>query len=771
LLRDVKSLMEQGSSMNLILLAFVAGSTLFQFAPVLPDSAWALLALPVGALWRWKRWRPVVGLIAGLVWSLVFAGWQLSHRLPTDLEGVDLVAQGEVISLPTYHNGLVRFDFAVAQLTAPTGRSVPVKRMRLSWYSAPDMLGPGQRWRLTVRLKRPRGLRNPAGFDYEQWLFSQRIGATGYVRDRQGSRQLSAAEGVSLQAFRQAIAERIDAQSKPPQAAALIKALTLGDRRGLDQQDWRYFSRTGTSHLIAISGLHIGLVAGWLWFLASWIWRRGERLMLRLPAQRAGALVGLMGAFGYAALAGFSLPTQRALVMLTVALGGVVLAQPVRPLRSLALALFLVVLFDPLAPLTAGFWLSFGAVGLILWVLGGYLRQPPKWIQLLRVQMALSLGLMPLLFIQFGQASVIAPLVNLLLVPWFALVLVPMSLIGLLLLPLPALSGGWYDLLAFLAAQTLSLLQWSSQLPMAAVEMAHLPLWLNLSALLGGGILLLPAGWSMRSVGLMLVAPLLLAQPSRPRAGEVWFTLLDVGQGLACVVETRDHLMVYDTGPAFASGFNAAEAAILPFLASRGKTHVDRLVLSNGDQDHAGGAQTLLDTLQVDELITGEPDRVGQARRCHTGMQWNWDGVEFRVLHPPPAVRFSKSNDNSCVIHVSNGSWSLLLTGDIEAEGEQRLLVGSATGLASHILVAPHHGSATSSSASLVHSVQPDWVIFSTGYRNRYGFPKPAVVERWRASGARTINTAETGAVTFRLHTGEQLPELIQQQGRRYWNP
>ncbi len=757
--------------MNLILLAFVAGSTLFQFIPVLPDAAWALLALPVCALWRWKRLRPVVGLVAGLSWSLLFAAWQLSHRLPTELEGLDLLAEGEVVSLPTYRNGLARFDLKVAKLIGPAGQSIPVNKLRLSWYSAPDTLEPGQRWSLMVRLKRPRGLRNPAGFDYEQWLFSQRIGATGYVRDRQGSQLLSAAEGLNLQAMRQAIAKHIDAQSDVPPATALIKALTLGDRRGLDQQQWQVFSRTGTSHLIAISGLHIGLVAGWLWFLGAWIWRRSEALALRFPAQRAGALLGLMGAFGYAALAGFSLPTQRALVMLSVTLGGVILAQPVAPLRSLTLALFLVVLFDPLAPLTAGFWLSFGAVGLMLWVLGGYLRNPPKWAQLLRVQLALSLALMPLLFIHFGQASLIAPLVNLLLVPWFAVVLVPMALIGLLLLPLPALAAGWYSVLDLLAGQTFSLLQWSSQLPMAAVEMAHLPLWLSLSALLGGVILLWPAGLPGRSMGLLLVAPLLVARPPRPDAGEFWFTLLDVGQGLACVVETEGHLMLYDTGPAYASGFNAAEGAVLPYLAHRGRQHVDRLVLSNGDQDHAGGAHALLAELQVDEVISGEPDRVGPASACEAGMHWNWDGVEFRVLHPPPAVRFGRSNDNSCVIRVSNGRWSLLLTGDIENEGEQRLLADSPAGLASNILVAPHHGSATSSSAPFVRRVEPDWVIFSTGYRNLYGFPKSEVVDRWRATGAETINTAETGAVTFHLYSGDQLPEVIHEHAHRYWNP
>jgi competence protein ComEC len=757
--------------MNAILLAFAAGTVLFQYSPILPDSAWTLLVLPLALLWRRRSLRPLVGLAAGLSWSLLFATWQLNHRLAVELEGQDLLLEGEVASLPAYRQGLVRFEMRVVKLKGPAGEEVPLRRVRLNWYRAPETLEPGQRWHLMVRLKRPRGLRNPAGFNYERWLFTHRIGATGYVREWQGSRLL-AADGLSLQKLRHAIAGRIDRQLDPGLVGGLVKALSLGDRRALDQRDWRIFSRTGTSHLIAISGLHVGLAAGWCWFLGQWFWRRSEALLLRLPAQRAGAVLGLLGALAYAALAGFSLPTQRALVMVTVVLGGVMLAQPVRPLRALSLALFLVVLIDPLAPLTVGFWLSFGAVGLILLVLGGRLEKPPKWIGLLRVQAAVSLGLMPLLFIHFGEASLIAPVVNLLLVPWFSLVLVPMSLIGLLILPVPLLATGWYSLLGLLAGQTLALLQWFSQLPMATLQMAHLPLWLCLSAMLGGLLLLLPAGMPGRGLGVLLLAPLLFAEPSRPRPGEFWFTMLDVGQGLACVVETSGHVMLYDTGPAYASGFSAADAAILPYLASRALSHIDRLVVSNGDSDHAGGVEVITSALPVDDLLSGEPDRVEGTRLCHAGEAWSWDGVEFRVLHPPSALHFTKPNDNSCVIRVSNGEWSLLLPGDIEAEGELSLLTNQPDGLPAEILVAAHHGSASSSTAAFVAAVNPGWVLFSAGYRNRYDFPKPVVVDRWRQAGARTINSAEAGAVSFHVHSDGTPPAVVfeRDRDRRYWN-
>lgn len=759
--------------MNRILVCFVAGAALFHLLPALPSLHWLLLLPPMLWWWRIRRLRPLLALISGGAWSLLYAGWQLSHQLPPQYEGMDLVAEGVVVSLPQQSGNRVRFRLQTDRVTDATGHAVDLKRIRLNWYRAPSAVEPGQRWRLQVRLKRPRGMRNPAGFDFEQWLFTQGIQATGYVRPWRGNRRLAAGDRpLDLGRLRQSIAGRIDTVMDRGVAAGLIKALAIGDRRGLDADHWQVFTRTGTNHLVAISGLHVGLVAGWLFFIGQWCWRRSERLTLRLPAIRAGAVCAMSGGLAYAALAGFSLPTQRALVMLLVALFGTLVGRPMPHARSLSLALFLVVLYDPLAPLSAGFWLSFGAVSLILLVMDGRLRPPRGWPQLLRIQAAVTLGLMPLLLLFFGQASLLSPLVNLLMVPWFSLVLVPLSLLGLPLLLLPEAAHAWYTPVSFLAQHTFTLLEWLSVQPPGMLRFAQLPDWLWLCALLGILLLMLPGGVPGRPLGLLMVVPVLFAEPARPAAGEFWFTLLDVGQGLACVVETAGHLLVYDTGPAYASGFNAAQTSLLPYLAARGEDRIDRLILSNNDRDHAGGVQAVLNAMPVESLLGGEALSVAGARLCRGGERWVWEGVEFSVLHPLTGDDPVKSNDRSCVLMITNGRWRLLLTGDIESEGESLLLQRYGKTLQAQIVVAPHHGSSTSSGEAFVRAVSPDWALFSTGHGNRYGFPRPEVVERWRAIGAKTLDSARDGAIQMRLGVSGAAPEPLRYRWlrRHYWN-
>jgi competence protein ComEC len=420
----------------------------------------------------------------------------------------------------------------------------------------------------------------------------------------------------------------------------------------------------------------------------------------------------------------------------------------------------------------AGFWLSFGAVVLILLAVDGRIARTNGWRALVKIQASITLGLMPLLFIFFGEASILAPLVNLLLVPWFAIALVPLSLIGLPLLPITGLAEGSYAIAAFLMSHTLDLLAWVSDGSLTTVQLAHLPTGVWLCAMLGALVLLAPLGIPGRGLGVILILPVVLIEPERAEEGEVWFTLLDVGQGLACVVETSEHLLLYDTGPAYASGFSTAEAAILPYLSARNWPQVDLLVVSNGDSDHAGGVETLLGAVPVSQVVSGEELDSGNARRCQAGERWSWDGVEFSFLHPQSGYSNAKSNNHSCVLKVTVGEWSLLLPGDIEGQAERQLIASQAEHLKSHIVVAPHHGSKTSSSAAFIQATEADWVLFSAGYRNRYGFPKSEVVDRWRSHGATPISSSESGAIQFRLKKGSQIvePVAFRKENLRYWH-
>ncbi|MET0065240.1 MAG: DNA internalization-related competence protein ComEC/Rec2, partial [Candidatus Thiodiazotropha sp.] len=431
----------------------------------------------------------------------------------------------------------------------------------------------------------------------------------------------------------------------------------------------------------------------------------------------------------------------------------------------------LVVLVDPLAPLEAGFWLSFLAVGSIWWIAAGRLESAAGWRQALVIQGAVTLGLVPMLFLLFGQASLIAPLVNLIMVPWFSLVLVPLLLLGLPLLIWPDAATLWFAGLGHLADLSLGLLEGCAALSWAAVSMPQAGLWVWLLALMGVLLGLLPRGVPGRWMGLWMCLPVLVVQPERPVPGGFWLTLLDVGQGLACVVETRNHVLLYDTGPGAANGYSAAAAVIEPYLLSRGRSRIDRLILSNGDQDHAGGATFLKSALAVLSTLSGESARVGDAEACESGLQWDWDGVSFRILHPAPGDRFNDSNNRSCVLQVESGGHRVLLPGDVEKDAEQRLVARYPDSLQSQILIASHHGSAGASSPAWVEAVQPDWVLFSTGYRNSYGFPRASVVDRWRAQGAATLNTADCGSIRFRVEPGTALepPRRHCVEEKHYW--
>jgi competence protein ComEC len=756
-------------------LFFVAGVLLLQWQSQLPATAWLLL-FPVllAALRLLPVLRPPLFLALGFLWALLHAHWQLAAGLAQELEGVDLQVEGVVASLPEEQGAQVRFEFRVARLLLGDRPQPSPGLIRLSWYGDAPKLWVGEQWRLTVRLKRRHGFANPGGFDYEGWLFRQGIAATGYVRTPGENRRLAAnAPGFAQQRWRQRIRTRIRSLIPGP-AAGLITALTIGDRSGVDRHDWELFAATGTNHLFAISGLHIGIVAGLAYFLGAWLWRRSARLTLILPAPQAAAIGALAAATLYAALAGFGVPAQRALIMLAVLFGAQLLRRNPRPGRTIALALFLVVLFDPFAVLGAGFWLSFGAVAVILYGMTGRLRGEGWFWKWGRVQWLVTVALLPLLLIWRLPVSLVAPLVNLVAVPLFSLILVPLSLFAVLACQISEVFAPLLELAGWLLLHCVGLLERLAAFPMISGVYPSPPAGCWVAAGAGVLLLLLPRGAPARAVGLLFLAPLLLVRPPAPAPGAIWFTVLDVGDGLASVIRTAHRTVVFDTGPRYSDRFDAGSAVVVPFLQAQGIGEVDLLILSNGDMDHRGGAEAVMKRFAVKTVVSGEPDRIraAQASRCRAGETWNWDGVRFEILHPSGASDW-RGNNASCVLRVSNGAGSILITGDIESKAEADLVAHQRAALAADVVVVPHHGSASSSSMKLVAAVHPAYALISSGYRSRYRFPHPKVLARWRQAGARTFTTGENGALELRLEAGGAFAPPRRHRlspQRRYWN-
>jgi len=762
--------------MVIFTVVFAAGISLFQLLPVLPTSGWLVVTLPLLFLWiRYPQLLPVWGFIAGLLWALSQATVTLSSELAPELERQDLLVLGCIASLPEQIGRRTRFQFDLEQVERNGHIVAGPDRIRLSWYSSKNRrLQAGDCWQLKVRLKRPHGSYNPGGMDYEGWLYRSGIRASGYIRKWEGNRQIERSQSrYYIHHIRQQIGEKIEQMAgESQQGVALLKALTIGDRSGLTVDQWQIFSKTGTNHLVAISGLHVGIVAVWVFFLGRLIWSRCSWLTLRVPAPIAAAVMSLLAASVYAALAGFSLPTQRALIMLAIALLAKMMKRSVRPSQILATALFVVLLLEPASVLSPGLWLSFVAVGVILFAMGNRLKATNGQ-QFGRVQWVVAIGLVPLLLLFFSQLSLISPLVNFIAVPLFTFLLVPLALLVLLLMPLPSLSAPLLQGVTQLFAWCEAWLSYAANLPIASWQSSHLPLWVWPLVMMGVLLLLLPRGLPARWLGLVFLLPLVMVKPDYPRQGEFHFTLLDVGQGLSAVVETQNHTLVYDTGARFSDRFDVGSAIVLPYLQYRGINKIDQLVISNGDADHAGGAPALFDGIEVTAVMSGEPDRLESlpAQFCQTGMQWQWDGVMFTVLHPHENSLLS-GNDLSCVIHISNGATSLLLTADIEAVAERKLLAEASERLNVDIVQVAHHGSKTSSTDAFVDRVSAKYAVVSAGYKNRFSFPRAEVKQRWLLSGATFLNTASSGAIHFEIAEDGEIrgPTERRVERRSYWN-
>ena len=753
-------------------LGFLAGVLAVQGLPVLPGVyGLVLVFLAAGAVivfcvrgrfpaHEGLRIAWVAGLV-GLCWALAFAAWQLRDRLDPALEGQRATAVGVVDGLVEDRDGRLTFPFRVSRLDDAAADL----RLRVGWWGA-QTLPPkaGERWELPLRLRGTRGFRNPGLFDYEGWLFRQGYDGRAYV-DRKGRpRRLVSAPRLNVSAWRRAIGERIAERLGDAPQAALIRALVVGDRQDIREAQWTVLRRTGTGHLVAISGLHVALLSGMAFWLLRRVW---GRLGLWIPAPAGAAAGALVAAAGYAALAGFAVPTQRALVMLAVVLGAMMLRRAARPGYSLGLALIAVLALDPLAVTAPGFWLSFLAVAAILAALGQG-AAASGWRVWPRLQLVIAAALFPMSLFWFDQASLVAPLVNLVAVPVVGFLVTPLSLLGAVLLPLGGVGGYVLEAALWMLDGLWLGLSWVSDWPWAQLGLAHDGLGVAL-ALLGVGIGLLPRGLVSRWLALPLFLPLAVGTSSAPSEGSVDLTVLDVGQGLAVVVRTRRHALVYDVGPRFRSGFNTGEAVVTPYLRHQGLRRLDALVVSHADTDHAGGAKAVIAALRPERIWLGEAVSGVAGSPCRTGEAWTWDGVRFRFVGLE-GERNRSGNNASCILRIEVGGRAMLLPGDAEASMERGLVAASAPLKADWVL-APHHGSLSSSTPTFVAAVAPEWVVYAAGHRNRYGFPKAAVVARWRAVGARAWNTGEQGAGRWRIYGDGRLEgPWGWERARRYWH-
>lgn len=707
--------------------------------------AWVLaapaFAMAVTALRFPRAWLLAAALL-GAAWTTQAARAELDARLPQRLEGHTLMVRGRVAGLVRHESGRVRFHLAVGRIREPDGRAVPgVRRIALSWYH-PHRATPrvGERWRFAVRLERPRSLADPGAFDYARWAFAHGIAAGGYVYHGGAQRLGGASPGLGT--VRARIVRAIHAALPHSPWAGLVAGLAVGARGGVSAAQWHTLRATGTSHLLAISGLHLGLVAALAFFLFASLARRIPPLADRIPARLAGGAGAAGAALAYAALAGFSLPTQRALVMLALPLLALALRRRVRVGTALGAAAMIVTLITPLAVVTASFWMSFGAVAALTW--GLCAARPGRGV--VRAQFVVSLGLVPLVGLFFGRVSLVGPAANFFAIPVVGWLAVPPALAGA---GLSLLHPGWgaagFAASAAVLAHVWPALQWLAGRDLATIGAAPAD-WFALAAAAGGAACLLaPRGLGLRLAGLALLVPLFRPAAPVPRHGNFRVTVLDVGQGLAAAVRTAHHLLLVDTGPKWWGGNDAGRSIVIPFLRARHLGRPEMVVLSHADSDHSGGLHSLHRRWPELPVLSGAR---GASHPCRRGQHWRWDGVAFAVLGPAPGQAGSRNN-RSCVLRVSGPGGAVLFPGDIEHPGEQALLDAVPGRLRAAVLVAPHHGSDTSSGPAFVRAVAPRFVVFAVGYRNRYGFPRPEVVARYRGEGARRLSSAHAGAVTF----------------------
>ena len=758
------------------MIGMVSGTMFSGMWPSLPP--WPLLlvfaALAIGALKK-QSWRARVlcGAACGCFLGLSYGILLLDKRLADDCVGVPVILNGAVVSLPSVSRmrgggRRQRFEFSVRELSP--ARCAGPSRIVLSYYGD-DTILPGEVWRFDAKLKQPWGLANPGSYNIQVWFAQQGIDAVGSVR---GNGQPGSGKNFfsNYHRVRWAISEKIGTLGLSPDVAAILQALTVADRSGIEPHLWRLLQQYGINHLLVISGLHVGLVAGAGFLLGGLLVRPFSGLGLRgnwLPA-----VCTLLLASGYAALAGFSLPVQRALCMLGCFIGATLAGRSSSSVNNLLLAATVVLIINPLAALGSGFWLSFGAVAALLWV-AQWQRGVGALGRMLGTHGFMSLVMLPLGALFFDGSSLVAMLANVLMIPLVGMIVVPLSLMAAM-----SFLCGWA-----VASNLWYLAGWPLQqlLPLASglADIGDKWIFLHLTGtlpqvllgLMSVALLILPGLRTLKLFAIVCLLPLMLphVQDKQAPSLETRVTVLDVGQGTAVVVRSGDRTLLYDTGGGDPRGVNMGSRVVLPYLRQQGINALDTVVISHPDLDHSAGTEGILAAMAVERFrYGGVISGVSSGRPCVAGEAWRWPGgQEFQFLSPARELPTS-SNNSSCVLQIQVGQYRLLLPGDIEKEQEQALVRYWGNELRSDWMLAAHHGSRTSSSPALLKRVKPETIVISSGYANRFGHPHPLVVQRLQQMNVDIFSTATGGALEFDLTDGDTLRiSAYRQSRRRYW--
>ncbi|QLI80389.1 DNA internalization-related competence protein ComEC/Rec2 [Chitinibacter fontanus] len=705
--------------------------------------------------------------LIGFSYAQHFATQRLAQRLPITLVGQSVKIVGRIISIPETNQFGQRFllepDIIYSETDwHPTQIQVAVNNKQLA-------IKAGERWVFEVKLKPVHGQINPASFDLESWFLQNNIAATATAKQSQRLADTPfhlANWKTVLQSWRGRLNEQTSEKLAHHPYSGVLKALALGEQSQISAEQWWRFSQTGITHLISISGLHITMLAGLVAALTRFIWRYIPQLNQVIPAPKAAILFGVCAATAYFIISGMGIPSQRTIIMLMIASALIWQHRPIPLSLAWLTALAIVLLVDPLAALSIGFWLSFLSVGILLWACANRIHPAARWREWLSSQWAATLAMLPLLLFIFGQFPLVSPLANIIAIPLISIVITPLALLGLI-----DPSGYLLRLAADLMADCDTILQWCTHLPLATWQHTQPPFYLLPPALVGVMLILLPRGFSGRYLGGLLLLPLLIFSPAKLPSGTFRAITLDVGQGLSVLIQTRHHALLFDTGTQ-----SNADRVILPAFRYFNIGQLDTLLLSHNDNDHIGGGSILLQRWPIRQILHSLPAEhpivqanatIKSVSECHAGQNWRWDDVQFNVLWPPADLVTRQDNAKGCVIRVANTQHSILITADI-GKAEESALLSQAILPATDVLIVPHHGSKSSSSPEFIAATQPKYAVFSAGFMNRFGHPKLEIIERYQVNHAQPLITSQLGAVHFEF--GDQLQMKAERQIHpHYW--